>query len=98
MLAHSYKGGSNISAHVLFNLLKELRKRDTMHELARILLFFDNADLLKSVSDYYKRVCYNTVTMLLQYWHLTWVKQTILDKLANPSVSIQCQTTIGWEV
>ena len=64
VLAHSSKGGSDMSDHVLFNLSNELRKRDKMHGLLRILLFFHNADLLKSVSDYYKRVCYNTVTIL----------------------------------
>ena len=35
-----------------------------MHGLSMILFIFCNADLLKSVSDYYKRVCYNTVTIL----------------------------------
>ena len=54
-----------MSAHVSFNLLYELRERDKMHGFVVDSIVVSNADLFKSVFDYYKRMRYNTVTILI---------------------------------
>ena len=41
-MCHVIYRGSNITAHALLNLLNELRKRDKMRGLPRILFLFHN--------------------------------------------------------
>ena len=73
-----------MSAHVLFNLLNKLRKRDKMRSLLSILLLFRNefnkfnntrAGLLDSIkitlkSHFCRNKCYNFVIM---YTTLLWM-------------------------